>query len=144
MKIYEEAGLPPGVINLVLGSGREIGEPVLAHPDLAGIHFTGSTAVFHGMWKTVGGNMTATARYPRLVGETGGKDFIVAHPPPIRRPSSRHRARRLRVPGAEVLGGIARLRARETLWPEMRERWPSRCARSRWATCATSGTSWAP
>ena len=80
MKLYEEAGLPPGVINLVYGSGSEIGDPVLASPDLAGIHFTGSTAVFNGMWQTVGSNLDHYRNYPRIVGETGGKDFIVAHP----------------------------------------------------------------
>src|SRR5260221_1784031 len=81
MKLYEEAGLPPGVINLVYGSGAEVGDPVLASPDLAGIHFTGSTAVFNGMWRTVASNLENYRNYPRIVGETGGKDFIVAHPP---------------------------------------------------------------
>jgi 1-pyrroline-5-carboxylate dehydrogenase len=80
MKLFEEAGLPPGVINLVYGSGGTIGDPVLASPDLAGIHFTGSTAVFNGMWRTVAGNLERYRNYPRIVGETGGKDFIVAHP----------------------------------------------------------------
>src|SRR6266403_6012292 len=80
MKLYEEAGLPPGVINLVYGSGAEVGDPALASPDLAGIHFTGSTAVFNGMWRTVAGNLESYRNYPRIVGETGGKDFIVAHP----------------------------------------------------------------
>jgi len=80
MKLYEEAGLPPGVINLVSGSGAEIGDPALASPHLAGIHFTGSTAVFNGMWQTVGSNLDHYRNYPRIVGETGGKDFIVAHP----------------------------------------------------------------
>src|SRR3954454_7049517 len=80
MKIYEEAGLPPGVINLVYGSGAEVGDPALASPDLAGIHFTGSTAVFNGMWRTVASNLEGYRNYPRIVGETGGKDFIVAHP----------------------------------------------------------------
>ena len=80
MRLYEAAGLPPGVINMVLGSGSEIGDAVLAHPDLAGIHFTGSTAVFQGMWRTVGENIERYRSYPRLVGETGGKDFIFAHP----------------------------------------------------------------
>ena len=80
MKLYEEAGLPPGVINMVLGSGRSIGDPVLAHPDLAGIHFTGSTPVFQSMWRTVGNNIGSYRSYPRLVGETGGKDFIFADP----------------------------------------------------------------
>jgi 1-pyrroline-5-carboxylate dehydrogenase len=80
MKLYEEAGMPPGVINLVYGSGAEVGDPALASPHLAGIHFTGSTAVFNGMWQTVGSNLDHYRNYPRIVGETGGKDFIVAHP----------------------------------------------------------------
>ena len=70
---------PDGVINLVYGSGAAIGDPVLADPHLAGIHFTGSTGVFHQMWKTVANNIDVYKGYPRLVGETGGKDFIVAH-----------------------------------------------------------------
>jgi 1-pyrroline-5-carboxylate dehydrogenase len=79
MHILREAGLPPGVINLVYGSGREVGDVVLASPDLAGVHFTGSTPVFRGMWKTVAENIDRYRTYPRLVGETGGKDFIFAH-----------------------------------------------------------------
>ena len=80
MKLYEEAGLPPGVINLVYGSGAAIGDPALACPDLGGVHFTGSTPVFQSMWKTIGDNIANYRNYPRIVGETGGKDFIVAHP----------------------------------------------------------------
>ncbi len=79
MKLWEEAGLPAGVINFVPGSGGEVGDPVLASPDLAGIHFTGSTAVFQGMWRTIGENINKAKYYPRIVGETGGKDFIFAH-----------------------------------------------------------------
>ncbi len=79
MKLFEEAGLPKGVINFVPGSGGQVGNPVMASPDLAGIHFTGSTAVFQGMWKTVGENISKMKYYPRIVGETGGKDFIFAH-----------------------------------------------------------------
>ena len=79
MQLFKEAGLPDGVINLVTGSGADIGNPVLANRHLAGIHFTGSTKVFHQMWRTVGDNIDRYAGYPRLVGETGGKDFIVAH-----------------------------------------------------------------
>ncbi|QSX79068.1 L-glutamate gamma-semialdehyde dehydrogenase [Agrilutibacter solisilvae] len=79
MKLFKEAGLPDGVINLVTGSGADVGDPVLAHRQLAGVHFTGSTPVFHRMWRTVGANIDRYAGYPRLVGETGGKDFIVAH-----------------------------------------------------------------
>jgi len=80
MELLEEAGLPPGVINMLPGHGREVSEVALAHPDLAGIHFTGSTAVFHHFWKTVGANVDRYKGYPRIVGETGGKDFVVAHP----------------------------------------------------------------
>ncbi len=79
MEILEAAGLPPGVINLVPGAGAEVGDPVLASPALAGIHFTGSTATFQGMWETVGRNIRRYRSYPRIVGETGGKDFVFAH-----------------------------------------------------------------
>lgn len=79
MKLLEEAGLPKGVINFIPGSGSKVGNPVMASPDLAGIHFTGSTAVFQNMWKTVGDNISKMKYYPRIVGETGGKDFIFAH-----------------------------------------------------------------
>ncbi|MFF0654353.1 L-glutamate gamma-semialdehyde dehydrogenase [Micromonospora tulbaghiae] len=79
MRLFEAAGLPPGVINMVTGRGEEVSEVVLADPDLAGIHFTGSTKVFQYLWKTVGDNIARYRGYPRLVGETGGKDFVVAH-----------------------------------------------------------------
>jgi len=79
MKLLQEAGLPDGVINLVPGSGGQVGTPAIEHPDLAGIHFTGSTGVFQGMWKTIGANIHKAKYYPRIVGETGGKDFIFAH-----------------------------------------------------------------
>jgi 1-pyrroline-5-carboxylate dehydrogenase len=121
MKIYEEAGLPPGVINMVLGSGREIGDPVLEHPDLAGIHFTGSTGVFQNMWRTVGSNIDRYRSYPRLVGETGGKDFIFADPS----------ADPAAVVTAVVRGGFeyqgqkcsaaSRVYAPSNLWPQMRD-----------------------
>jgi 1-pyrroline-5-carboxylate dehydrogenase len=80
MRLFQEAGLPDGVINLVYGPGAAVGDPVMASPDLAGIHFTGSTSVFHDMWRTVGTNIDRYRSYPRIVGETGGKDFILAHP----------------------------------------------------------------
>ena len=80
MKLLHEAGLPPGVIQFLPGSGRQVGDPVLEDPHLAGIHFTGSTGVFQGMWKRVGENIQRYKSYPRIVGETGGKDFIFAHP----------------------------------------------------------------
>jgi len=79
MKLFEAAGLPKGVINFIPGSGGQVGNPVMASPYLAGIHFTGSTSVFQGMWKTVAENLKTMKYYPRIVGETGGKDFIFAH-----------------------------------------------------------------
>jgi 1-pyrroline-5-carboxylate dehydrogenase len=79
MKLLEEAGLPPGVVNFIPCPGREVGPSVLVHPDLAGIHFTGSTETFQNMWKTIGDNIKTYRSYPRIVGETGGKDFIFAH-----------------------------------------------------------------
>jgi 1-pyrroline-5-carboxylate dehydrogenase len=79
MDLLQEAGLPPGVINMLPGHGPEISQVVLAHPELAGIHFTGSTRVFQQLWSGVGANIAGYRSYPRLVGETGGKDFIVAH-----------------------------------------------------------------
>ena len=80
MKLYEAAGIPPGVINFVAGDAATISKVLLSHSDLAGVHFTGSTEVFQGMWKTIGASIDGYRTYPRIVGETGGKDFIVAHP----------------------------------------------------------------
>jgi 1-pyrroline-5-carboxylate dehydrogenase len=80
MDLLAEAGLPPGVINMLPGHGIPISEAALAHRDLAGIHFTGSTAIFQHLWRTVGENIANYRSYPRIVGETGGKDFVVAHP----------------------------------------------------------------
>ena len=136
--------MPPGVVNLVLGSGRAIGDPVLAHPDFAGIHFTGSTAVFHGMWRTIGENIDRYRSYPRIVGETGGKDFIFAHP------SADPDA----VATAIIRGGFeyqgqkcsacSRVYAPSNLWPEIRgAAGTGGGPRSRSETCATSATSWA-
>jgi 1-pyrroline-5-carboxylate dehydrogenase len=80
MALLDAAGLPPGVINMVTGDGRAVSEVALVHSDLAGIHFTGSTATFGHLWRTVTENLTHYRAYPRLVGETGGKDFVIAHP----------------------------------------------------------------
>src|SRR5262249_8009301 len=80
MRLLQAAGLPDGVVNLVHGPGPELVPAALASPDLAGVHFTGSTAVFRGIWSQVGENIGSYRNYPRLVGETGGKDFIVAPP----------------------------------------------------------------
>jgi 1-pyrroline-5-carboxylate dehydrogenase len=78
-QLWKEAGLPDGVINFVPGPGRYVGDPVLKKPGLAGVHFTGSTSVFQGMWKTIGSNIKNYKTYPRIVGETGGKDFVFVH-----------------------------------------------------------------
>ena len=80
MKLFKEAGLPDGVINMVVADGPTAGEVVFNHKDFAGLHFTGSTAVFKNIWKIIGNNIEKYRSYPRIVGETGGKDFIVAHP----------------------------------------------------------------
>ncbi|WP_276358818.1 L-glutamate gamma-semialdehyde dehydrogenase [Daejeonella sp. H1SJ63] len=79
MEIFREAGLPDGVINLIYVSGPDAGDVIFSHPDFAGIHFTGSTAVFQNIWKTIGNNIHQYKTYPRIVGETGGKDFILVH-----------------------------------------------------------------
>jgi 1-pyrroline-5-carboxylate dehydrogenase len=80
MKLLQEAGLPDGVINFIPGPGALVGPIILKHPLFAGVHFTGSTAVFQDMWTTIGANIASYRSYPRIVGETGGKDFVVAHP----------------------------------------------------------------
>jgi 1-pyrroline-5-carboxylate dehydrogenase len=122
MKLYEEAGLPPGVINLLYGSGAEIGDPALASPDLGGVHFTGSTPVFQSMWRTIGNNIARYRNYPRIVGETGGKDFIVAHPSAnadavataILRGSFEYQGQKC--------SAASRVFAPSNLWPEIKER----------------------
>lgn len=80
MDIFEEAGMPPGVINLVFVDGPTAGDVIFSHPDFSGLHFTGSTGVFNHLWKTIGQNISTYKSYPRIVGETGGKDFVIAHP----------------------------------------------------------------
>ena len=106
VKLLEEAGLPAGVVNFIPGSGGKVGNPVLANPNLAGIHFTGSTAVFQDMWKTVGENIANYKYYPRIVGETGGKDFTFAHNSADVDALAIGHSRCLRVPGPEVLGSL--------------------------------------
>ncbi len=79
MEIFEEAGMPPGVINMIITDPQETADIVFAHPDFAGLHYTGSTTVFQDIWKTIGNNITKYRTYPRIVGETGGKDFVMVH-----------------------------------------------------------------
>jgi 1-pyrroline-5-carboxylate dehydrogenase len=122
MRLFHEAGLPGGVINLVYGSGAEIGDAALASPELAGIHFTGSTAVFNGMWKTVAENMARYRNYPRIVGETGGKDFIVAHPSADLDAVATAVVRGSFEYQGQKCSAASRVYAPSNLWPELRER----------------------
>ncbi|HSB38351.1 MAG TPA: L-glutamate gamma-semialdehyde dehydrogenase, partial [Gaiellaceae bacterium] len=122
LKLLEEAGLPPGVVNFIPGSGAAVGDPVMASEHLAGIHFTGSTEVFHSIWQTVGQNIGSYRNYPRIVGETGGKDFIVAHPSAdvdavataILRGSFEYQGQKC--------SAASRVYAPSNLWPELKER----------------------
>ena len=120
LKLLEAAGLPPGVINFVPGDAAMISEILLSHRDLAGVHFTGSTGVFNSMWKTIGANMNRYRSYPRIVGETGGKDFIIAH----RRPTRRRSRSRSRAAGSSIRDRSARRRVACTC----RSRCGRRCA----------------
>ena len=122
MQLLTDAGLPPGVINLLFGRGAEIGDTALASEHLAGVHFTGSTPVFQSMWTTIGKNIANYRSYPRIVGETGGKDFIVAHPSAdvgslaaaIVRGSFEYQGQKC--------SAASRLYAPSNLWPELKER----------------------
>jgi 1-pyrroline-5-carboxylate dehydrogenase len=122
LKLLEEAGLPPGVINLVYGSGATIGDTALASRDLAGVHFTGSTGVFQGIWKTVGQGIERYRNYPRIVGETGGKDFVVAHPSADVDAVATAVVRGAFEYQGQKCSAASRLYAPANLWPELRER----------------------
>jgi 1-pyrroline-5-carboxylate dehydrogenase len=122
MRLFQEAGLPDGVINLVYGSGATIGDAALASPHLAGIHFTGSTPVFNGMWRTVAANMDRYRNYPRIVGETGGKDFIVAHPSADVASLAAAIVRGSFEYQGQKCSAASRVYAPSNLWPELRER----------------------
>jgi len=122
MRLLQAAGLPDGVINLVYGSGAEIGNAALASPELAGIHFTGSTEVFNGMWATVGKNVGSYRNYPRIVGETGGKDFILAHPSADADAVATAIIRGSFEYQGQKCSAASRVYAPSNLWPEIRER----------------------
>jgi 1-pyrroline-5-carboxylate dehydrogenase len=122
MKLLEEAGLPPGVINLVYAPGAAIEEAALGHPDLAGVHFTGSTAVFQGIWRGVGGNIDRYRNYPRIVGETGGKDFVLAHPSADVDAVATAILRGAFEYQGQKCSAASRVYAPSNLWPRLRER----------------------
>ena len=123
MKLFQEAGIPDGVINFIPGPGSKVGPTVLPNTDLAGIHFTGSTAVFQSMWKTVGENISGYATYPRIVGETGGKNFCVAH-----ESADLDALVTCMVRGAfeyqgQKCSALSRAYIPSTIWPEIKERY---------------------
>jgi 1-pyrroline-5-carboxylate dehydrogenase len=122
MRLLQEAGLPDGVINLVFADGASVSKAALTSPELAGVHFTGSTAVFQAMWRTIGGQIERYKNYPRIVGETGGKDFILAHPSAdpdalftqVLRGSFEYQGQKC--------SASSRLYVPSNLWPALRER----------------------
>jgi 1-pyrroline-5-carboxylate dehydrogenase len=122
MRLLEAAGLPPGVINFVPGDAVHISSILLDSPDLAGVHFTGSTGVFNGMWKKIGENVGRYRSYPRLVGETGGKDFIIAHPSA----DPQELAVAIARGGFEYQGqkcsAASRVYVPQSIWPDVRDR----------------------
>jgi 1-pyrroline-5-carboxylate dehydrogenase len=139
MRLFQEAGLPDGVINLVYGAGATIGDAALASPQLAGIHFTGSTAVFNGMWRTVASNMDSYRNYPRIVGETGGKDFIVAHPSADLDSLAAAIVRGSFEYQGQKCSASSRVYAPSNLWPELRERLQQEVASIRMGDVADFG-----
>ena len=122
LKVLEAAGLPPGVINLVGGDASMISGIALSHPDLAGVHFTGSTSVFNNMWQTIGANMSRYRSYPRIVGETGGKDFILAHASADPQALAVAIARGAFEYQGQKCSAASRVYVPRSLWPEVRDR----------------------
>jgi 1-pyrroline-5-carboxylate dehydrogenase len=122
MRLFQEAGLPDGVINLVYGPGAAVADAAFGSPDFAGIHFTGSTPVFQGMWKTIGENIGRYRNYPRIVGETGGKDFIVAHPSADLDALATAIVRGSFEYQGQKCSAASRVYAPSNLWPELREK----------------------
>src|SRR5690606_30320719 len=121
-KVLEAAGLPPGVINFLPGNSAAISARLLADRHLSGIHFTGSTAVFHSLWKGVAENIDRYAGYPRLVGETGGKDFIVAHASADPQALAVAMLRGAFEYQGQKCSAASRAYVPDTLWPEVRDR----------------------
>ncbi|WP_134091008.1 L-glutamate gamma-semialdehyde dehydrogenase [Olivibacter sp. XZL3] len=121
MEIFHEAGVPAGVINLIYAHGPDVGEVVFNHPDFAGIHFTGSTAVFQEIWKTIGNNIHKYKSYPRIVGETGGKDFILLHPSADVKAANTAIVRGAFEYQGQKCSAASRVYVPKSLWPALRE-----------------------
>jgi 1-pyrroline-5-carboxylate dehydrogenase len=121
MALFQAAGLPDGVINLVYGSGGTVGDTALDHPDLAGVHFTGSTPVFQQMWREIGANIGGYRNYPRVVGETGGKNFIIAHPSADVPALTTAIARGAFEYQGQKCSAASRVFVAESLWPALRD-----------------------
>jgi 1-pyrroline-5-carboxylate dehydrogenase len=122
LKLLEAAGLPPGVVNFVPGPGRAVGDPALASADLGGVHFTGSTAVFHQMWRTIAENLPRYRSYPRIVGETGGKDFVFAHASADVDALATALVRGAFEYQGQKCSAASRAYVPQSLWPEVKER----------------------
>jgi 1-pyrroline-5-carboxylate dehydrogenase len=128
-ELLEEAGLPPGVINFVPGSGAAVGDPLLAHPELAGVHFTGSTATFRRMWRTIAEHIEPARYWPRIVGETGGKDFVFVHASADVPAVSTALVRGAFEYQGQKCSAASRAYVPESLWPALRERLAADMAR---------------
>ena len=122
MQLLKDAGLPDGVINMVPGSGGQVGNPAMASPELAGVHFTGSTAVFQNMWATIGGNIARYRAYPRIVGETGGKDFVFVHPSADREAVAAALVRGAFEYQGQKCSAASRAYIPKSMWPKLRDR----------------------
>jgi len=123
MLLLKEAGLPDGVINLVFADGASVSKTALTSPDFAGVHFTGSTAVFQAMWRTIGAQIGSYKNYPRIVGETGGKDFILAHPSADPDALFAQALRGSFEYQGQKCSASSRLYVPSNLWPVLRERY---------------------
>ena len=140
-QLLEEAGLPPGVINFLPGDPVAISNVALKHRDLAGVHFTGSTGVFNHMWETIGKNMGGYKSYPRIVGETGGKDFIVAHASADAQAVAVGMVRGAFEYQGQKCSAASRAYIPKSMWPDVRDRCVAMMARSSRAMCGISATS---
>ncbi len=121
MKIFKEAGVPDGVINLIYADGPEVGNVIFSHPDFSGIHFTGSTGVFQHIWKTIGAHIHKYKSYPRIVGETGGKDFIIVHASADVKAAATGIVRGAFEYQGQKCSAASRAYIPKSLWPQMKE-----------------------